>query len=68
LAYSPLSPLALLVDAIFIHPLTDDTNSLSELGFLVCGIPILIFNLWAWIYPEIVEFYFFGKQQKEQRD
>jgi len=24
-------------------------------------VPKLIFNLWAWIYPEIIEFYFFHR-------
>ena len=57
-------PLALLMDAIFIYPITDDPNSLRELIFLVFGVPIIILNYWAWAYPRIIELYFFGKDNQ----
>jgi hypothetical protein len=61
---SEIIPLVLLVDAIFIHPITDDPNSLRELIYLSPGVPILVMNLWAWGYPRIIEIYFFGKDNK----
>ena len=54
-------PLALLTDALLLHPTNYGENSLGELAFLWFGVPILILNLWAWGYPRIIEFYFFGK-------
>jgi len=38
-----------------------DKDSLRTLALLVIGVPILTLNFWAWEYPEIIEFYFFGK-------
>ena len=58
-------PLALLADKIFFHPTVYDEDSIRTLAFLVLGLPILIFNLWAWIYPEIIEFYFLGKKDQD---
>lgn len=46
----------------FISPATFEPNTLGELVFLVFGIPILIVNLWAWVEPEIIDVYFFGKE------
>jgi len=59
-------PLALLVDHTFIHPADYEQNSQGEFAYTIFGVPILIFNLWAWIHPEIIEFYFLGVMQKEQ--
>ena len=55
-------PIALIIYITLVDPITDDPNSLRELVYTVFGIPILILNLWAWIYPEIIEFYFLGKK------
>jgi hypothetical protein len=62
LAILALIPLALLTDAILLHPANYGENSLGELAFLCLGIPILVLNLWAWVHPSIVEFYFFRKK------
>ena len=64
LAILAIIPVALLTDAIFLHPTNYGENSLGELAFLVFGVPILIFNLWAWGYPRIIEIYFFGKKDE----
>jgi hypothetical protein len=56
-------PFVLLADKIFFRPTDYDENSLRTLAYSVFGAPILIFNLWAWLYPEVVEFYFWGKQK-----
>jgi hypothetical protein len=55
-------PLALLADKFFLHPIEYDEDSLKMLIFVVLGIPILIFNLWAWIYPEIIDNLFWSKE------
>jgi len=57
-------PLALLADHIFIHPDYYGEDSLQQKVYMILGVPILTFNLWAWIFPEIIEFYFFGKKGK----
>jgi hypothetical protein len=58
-------PLALLVDKLLFHVSDFDEDSIRTLAFLVIGIPILILNLWAWIFPEISEFYFFGRDKPD---
>src|SRR5689334_6329594 len=58
-------PLTLLVDKLFFHPTIYDEDSLETLIYLTMGVPILTLNFWAWTYPEIIEFYFLGKEQKE---
>ena len=57
-------PLVLLVDHIFIQTNDYEEASLKELAYMILGIPILILNLWAWIYPEIIEIYFLGKKDQ----
>jgi hypothetical protein len=64
LAILAIIPIALLTDAIILHPANYGENSLGELVFLVFGIPILILNLWAWGYSRIIEVYFFGKKDE----
>jgi hypothetical protein len=55
-------PLALLTDAIILRPANYGANSMGELAFLCSGVPILILNLWVWMYPHFIEVYFFGKR------
>ena len=57
-------PLALLVDKIFLNSYYVEA-SLGELLYLAVGVSILTLNFWAWEYPEILEFYFFGKEIKK---
>lgn len=58
-------PVAMIVDAVFLHPYNYGPGSLGELAYPVFGMPILILNMWAWARPEIIEFYFFGKKDGE---
>lgn len=58
-------PIVLLVDALFLRPANYGEGSLGELAYLVFGVPILILNIWAWVHPEIIEFYFFGKKNEK---
>jgi hypothetical protein len=57
-------PLALLADKLLIYPMEYDEDSMKTLAYLVIGVPILILNFWAWAYPEIIEFYFLGKDKR----
>ena len=50
-------PISLLVDSVS-RPANYGEVTLGELAYLVLGTPIMILNLWAWIEPEIIEFYF----------
>jgi len=56
--------LALFAAAILLPPVVVDQDTLVELLFTAIGIPILTLNMWAWVHPEIIEFYFFGKEIK----
>ena len=60
-------PIALLIDSIFLHPYLYGEGSLGELLYLAIGVPILTLNFWALEYPEIIEFYFFGKEKLPQQ-
>jgi len=57
-----ITPLALLTDKILFRPTDYGEDSLRTLAYLALGIPILVLNLWAWMYPDIIEFYFLGKK------
>ena len=59
-------PLSMIVDSLFCHPEYYGEGSLGELAYPVFGVPILIFNLWAWMHPEIIEFYFLGMDKQPQ--
>jgi hypothetical protein len=60
-----LIPFGLLADKFFFHLNAYDEDSLQTLVFHFLGMPILILNMWAWFEPEIIEFYFFGREPKE---
>ena len=55
-------PLSMIVDSLF-HPADYGPGTLGELLYAIFGVPILIFNMWAWIHPEMIQFYFFGKHE-----
>lgn len=59
-------PLALLVDILFFHPELNCDDCIQTYVYLIMGVPILIFNLWAWTAPELIEFIFFGKDKPPQ--
>jgi hypothetical protein len=54
-----------LADKLLFHPTEYDEDSLKNLVFLILGVPILILNIWVWLYPEIIEAYFFGKGKEK---
>ena len=41
----------------------NDPNSIKGLFFAVFVVPLWIINLWAWAYPEMIEYFFFGKDK-----
>ncbi len=60
-------PLALLMDKLFFRPELYCDNCLGTYAYMVLGVPILIFNIWAWIHPEILEASFLGKKSPASR-
>jgi hypothetical protein len=62
LAVLAIIPLAMLVDSLLFHPDSYGEGTVGELLFPLFGVPILMFNLWAWLQPEMIEYYFFGKE------
>ena len=58
-------PLALLLFHIFFQADSSAGDALSELIYLVFGLPIMVLNAWAWLEPEVIEFYFLGITHKE---
>lgn len=58
-------PVGMLVDAWFFHPANYGLGSLGELVFPAIGVPILTLNMWSWAHPEIIEFYFFSKEDRD---
>ena len=65
-----LGSLAVLVLAFFtaaslLPPLVLDQSALLELLFPLFGVPILTLNFWAWTCPELIEYYFFGKDKRK---
>ena len=58
-------PLYMIVDSLF-HPANYGPGTLGELLFPIFGIPVLIFNLWVWLYPEIIQSYFSRNGRESQ--
>lgn len=63
--YIARHPLFIGVDAALLHPPNYETGSLGEFPFLAMGIPILTFNMWAWVNAEIIEFYLFKERKAD---
>ena len=63
LASMAIIPIVLLVyNLIFLR--TDyGGDSIGEMAFLIFGVPILVLNFWAWVYPEIIEFFLWGDKK-----
>ena len=47
------------------HLIFDNEDSIQELVFLILGVPILVFNFWAWSYPEIIESFLWGDKDDQ---
>lgn len=57
-------PIGMLVDALIFHPENYGLGTLGELLYPAIGVPILIINMWAWVHPEIIEYFFLGRDKK----
>ncbi len=55
-------PLGLMAYHILFENTYYGDDSPVQMAYMILGVPILALNLWAWIYPEIIEFYLFGKK------
>lgn len=65
LAVLAIIPIILL----FQHLISDgdvySEDSIQEMLFLILGVPILVFNFWAWFHPELIEFFLWGNQGEQ---
>ena len=66
LAILAIIPIGLLVYNFIFPDAGYSGDSIEELAFTVFGIPILVFNYWAWYYPEMIESFLWG--DKESKD
>jgi hypothetical protein len=57
-------PLVLVAYITLFLPSARERNSWGELAYMLFGVPMLIVNLWAWMYSEIIKVYFFGKHKQ----
>ena len=60
LAVMAIIPIALLVYNLIFLPTDYGGDSIWEMAYLIFGVPILIFNFWAWAYPEMIERFLCG--------
>ncbi len=60
LAILAIIPIGLLVYNLIFLRTSYGGDSIEELAFVVFGIPILVFNFWAWYYPEMIESFLWG--------
>lgn len=57
LATLAVLPIILLVQHLIFGGDVYSEDSIQEMAFIILGVPILVFNFWAWSYPEIIEFF-----------
>jgi hypothetical protein len=55
-------PLGLMAYHILFESTYYGDDSPVQMAYMILGVPILALNLWAWMYPEIIEYYFFRKE------
>ena len=66
LAVMAIIPIALLIyNRIFLR-IDYGGDSIWEMAYLIFGVPILIFNFWAWSYPEMIEFFLWGDKGDQE--
>lgn len=63
LAAMAITPIALLVYKLVFLRTDYGGDSIWEMAYLVFGVPILVFNFWAWAHPEIIEYFLWGNQK-----
>ena len=62
LAVLAILPITLLVQHLIFEGDVHSEDSIQEMAFIILGVPILVFNFWAWSHPEIIEFFLWGNK------
>ena len=65
LAILAIIPIILLVQHLIFDGDVYSEDSIQEMLFLILGVPILVFNFWAWSRPEIIEFFLWGNKGEQ---
>jgi hypothetical protein len=58
-------PIGLLVYNLIFLRTRYGGDSIEEMAFTVFGIPILVFNYWAWYYAEMIEYFLWGDKRDQ---
>ena len=66
LAVLAIIPILLLIRYLFFGATISGDDSIEEMVFTVIGIPILVFNFWAWYYPELIENFLWGNKDNQE--
>ena len=65
LAILAIIPIVLLFQHLIFAGDVYSEDSIQAMLFLILGVPILVFNFWAWSHPEIIEFFLWGNQGEQ---
>jgi len=65
LAILAIIPIVLLFQHLIFDGDVYGEDSIQEMLFLILGVPILVFNFWAWSHPEIIEFFLWGNKGEQ---
>jgi hypothetical protein len=65
LAILAIIPIFLLAQHLIFNGDAYGGDSIEELAFTVLGIPILVFNLWAWYDPRMIESFLWGDKENK---
>ena len=66
LAVLAIIPIIILAWYFFLVGDSVGGDSIEEMVFTIIGIPILIFNFWAWYYPELIENFLWGNKDNRE--
>lgn len=55
------------IAAIVLPPFVYDQDMLMETLFTIVAVPLFTLNFWAWVYPEVIEFCFSGRELKTEQ-
>ena len=66
LAVLAIIPIFILAWYFFLVGDSVGGDSIEEMVFTIIGIPILIFNFWAWYYPDLIESFLWGNKDNRE--
>lgn len=55
-------PAGLMIHVILFSTIGYERNSLRELAFLACGLPILLMKFFLWVFPREMKYLLLGRQ------